>query len=233
MQRRRRETMRVAGRTTFHGKVVIEERELALQHAMDETGLPLDERLVFWTDGSRFRKYGLSGAGVVFTTPNCAEWVTKSFTLQYGLYSGSEDTELFAIKSAIDIAVETFAGYRRAGQSEPALSKLVIYNDCSSVLTNIASWEPYTVYATYVREPLFRHISKMSGRLQDLGIQIELRWVPGHSEVPGNELAHRIAQAAAYASHSSASDVVACNSESTGRIKPYRDLSTHSDTWAT
>ena len=40
------------------------------------------------------------------------------------------------------------------------------------------------------------NIIAKSVELQKLGVEIHLHWVPGHTNVPGNELAIRVAQKA-------------------------------------
>lgn len=205
---RRRSMMVKSGTITFPGKVIIEEREGALQYAQRETGLASKERMVLWTDGSRFRNDRLAGAAVVFQRAGSSEWINNSFTLEGELFAGSEDSELFAIKAAIEIAAETISRDKEQGIAHVPITELVIYCDCSSVLANIAAWEPYTELATHIREPLFRIIARTAAGLRKLGVQIELRWVPGHTQLPGNEQAHSIAQRAARASDPTVSTAV-------------------------
>lgn len=198
--KRRRKEMIKSGRTTFPGKVVIEERGIALQCAQhEEAHAATMERVVLWTDGAHFGSERLAGAAVVYQKADESEWTKMPFTLRGDTFSGSEDSELFAVNAAIEIAANTAADCRQDGNLKVILLEVVVYCDSSSVLANISTWEPYTERTTHIREPLFRGIARNAAALHQQGVKLELRWVPGHSDVAANEQAHAVAQKAARA----------------------------------
>ncbi|KAF2639865.1 hypothetical protein P280DRAFT_51469 [Massarina eburnea CBS 473.64] len=57
-------------------------------------------------------------------------------------------------------------------------------------------WQAAGYQAQGLPNPLTRQIAKQAYRLQQLGVtKTSLHWCPGHSKVPGNELADKISRA--------------------------------------
>ncbi|KAK4084409.1 uncharacterized protein Triagg1_889 [Trichoderma aggressivum f. europaeum] len=142
-----------------------------------------------------------SGAAVVYKTKRDEHWNIKYFTPA----SRGRDTvftELAAIAHALTIAMTERALYlddnRKHSNGKARWSKVTIFSDCISALQKICKLREGAVAdARLICDPLLHHIMTMSQYFYGNGVQLELRWVPGHSQVKGNCLADTAARYAA------------------------------------
>ncbi|KAF2101212.1 hypothetical protein NA57DRAFT_53189 [Rhizodiscina lignyota] len=152
------------------------------------------DRLVLWTDGSYLTGDREGGAAVVHRGLRRGDggW-SRGFTVR-GLYR-SVDLELIALMLAMEQAVELIM----ADPSPPAsreeddrtlLPKIVILTDCQSALFRL---ENFTRGEQQENSWLAEEITRYSSILRDRGYWTELRWVPGHQGIRGNERADNVA----------------------------------------
>lgn len=83
--------------------------------------------------------------------------------------------------------------YHNNGYEKPPdpCAVAVIYSDCQNALRRIGN----SISGEAIIAQIIRNQAK---ELQELGDKAELHWCPGHSKVPGNELAYRLAKEATF-----------------------------------
>jgi ribonuclease HI len=152
-------------------EVIIEDRETAVtthSKLTTETKGPL----VIYTDGSGFE--GRVGAAAV--GPDChrhSQMGTEATTTVYA-------AELRAIGLALEIALET-----------PTQNGVVIFSDSQAALRALC--RPRMPSGQVYLERCLDHLALLSDRGR-----VQLRWIPAHQGIPGNELADQNAKQAAH-----------------------------------
>ncbi|KAL6701742.1 hypothetical protein J3F84DRAFT_355648 [Trichoderma pleuroticola] len=142
-----------------------------------------------------------SGTAVVYKIKRDKDWNMKHFTLtSRGL--DTVFTELAAIAHALTIAMAERALYlddnKKHSNGKARWSKVTIFSDCTHALGKIRKLlESAIADARLICDPLLRQIMTMLQYFYGNGVQVELRWVPGHSGDPGNCLADTAARYAA------------------------------------
>lgn len=179
----------------FPDHIFIEERPVATQysHAIFERGI-IDRCLVIWVDASvdasadarppTRRANRISASAVRYLDLSSQDWmefVTLN-TLQYGT-KFSFEAEFIAVHEAFRIACKLTDDFDR----------LVILSDCQQVLRGIRSGWGYTSLSN---RDLHSGLLSYANLLYDLGITVELRWVPAHSSIEGNEQVDQLAMRA-------------------------------------
>jgi ribonuclease HI len=166
------------------GTVHVQNEETAKNTAF---GWDEQERLTFWTDGSRQENKSV-GAAVVWLDGQNGDYHRK------GTYLGNNkeifDAELFALGEAVKHA---------AREAEDARN-ITIFTDSQATLTRIQDDTEGPGQA------LTRRIIAWEKEIIDSGREIEYRWCPGHAGVPGNEEADQTAKSAAAKNTATLSD---------------------------
>jgi ribonuclease HI len=187
----------------FYGEIIIQKfgDALSCAHQASQPRTESGNELILWVDGSVSRKPSSSGAAVVYKRKiHDSDWVKEAFCLTD--INGSHEAELFAIRAALQTAVGKAQPAERNNDTDgdhgPAITKVIIFSDSQSALNHIPKPPPSGSKITMMKEDrLAWSIATESFRLNQLGISLELRWVPAHMDVPGNEEADKVAKRAA------------------------------------
>lgn len=201
--------LQVTADLRFHGQVIIESREDAILTATNTRNSgPGDEpwQLVFFVDGSRFTNIKdkrkrkapqsgkASGAAVVYQRLD-QEWEERTFCLAYGLKS--KITKMAAIAEALAIALSQILLLSKCQDENKA--KVVIFADCQAAIHHVNKFQRTSPSEGRVHnDPIVRKLVTRSQYLRILGVEVEIRWVPGHSGVEGNVRADAAARSAAW-----------------------------------
>ena len=156
----------------FKADIIIRCKKKALEEARK-----LQAGLVLWTDGSKLDQ-GQVAAAVCWEDNPTGRWREKSEYL--GKNKEIVDAELWAILEALDIANTSAIG------SEVPVT---IFCDSQKALNAIAHPSTCQEYR-FLRDLIY----KRTETLHRNGHHIKLIWVPGHSEILGNEKAHVVAR---------------------------------------
>lgn len=200
----------------YKGHILVENRDEARRFALLMERLPHRtekvHRIILWTDGSVVHNCG-AGSVVWKRPPDHKEWDGKGYPLPYKT-NCSVLTEVFAISHALEIAVDQLKSLRCLAskafcdegcevQIQPEY-RVFVFTNSREALDIIRSGRPMRgreaveSWHDYIHKCI-RHYNE----LRQLGANIQLRLVPGHNGVPGNEEAHKVANTTA---HSLASD---------------------------
>lgn len=157
-----------------------------------------EKELFFYVDGSSFYKRGkrnarkCSGAAVVFQADDGQDWQERVFPLPSK--SDASTAEMAAISEGMAVALSQTL-IRPAG-----VRKVVIFSDSQEALSRVNQLRQHTFSQEWLCDELNSVLRKLITRSQyfgRLGISVELRWVPAHSGVEGNERADAAARSAA------------------------------------
>ena len=151
----------------FTGKIVIQERKIALKEAKEDTS-----DLILWSDGSRGDAGG-AGAAVVWKSPRLFGWNVCKISL--GKNKEIWDAELWGISKALKIAL-------RESTSQRA-QRITVFSDSQSALKQLQEARNNTGQALRIQ------IFKWSKQLYTQGKELILRWIPSHQGIEGNERA--------------------------------------------
>ncbi|KAL6876737.1 hypothetical protein J3F83DRAFT_726909 [Trichoderma novae-zelandiae] len=195
----------------FCGKVFIPPKHTALARATNIFEENTDQHhFVFFVDGSLITKIDAesgsvvtcSGAAVVYKPRGGDQpWVEQYFAPPK-CERGSDRIEVIAILDGLKFAAVETDQFRRCdpGDSDdmPAKLKVTIFSDCTSALQLLHKLQSKTIAKSpLLDDPVIRELIAVSQYLRRNGIELELRWVPGHSLNEGNTLANGAAQYAA------------------------------------
>ena len=172
----------------FPNEVIIERRAPAIdfaRHAFSRGRI--DRCFVIWVDGSvqprlpRKREV-ISASAVGWLDSSSSAWI-ESVTLS-GLEHSTAcvmQAELTAIREAFRIA------YDRVDEFD----RLTIFSDSQPVLKGLRD---QSTFSFLPGKGVMDDVLWYANRLYDLGLNVELRWVPGHSHVKGNERVDKLAR---------------------------------------
>ena len=139
------------------------------------------DTLIAFTDGSCHPNPGPCGAGACVYLPHEA---TPVFLKQPVSKHGSILLgEMIAIKMVLDFILEKL-------YQKKEIKDVLILSDSSSVGLLTLGWEP-TQHKTTSKDILTE-----LKQIQSKGVQVDIRWTPGHAEIQGNEEADRLAKEA-------------------------------------
>ena len=126
-----------------------------------------------YTDGSAYAGIMIGGAGVVITNGDTAEpTVIENIHIKGALYTCSYDEEKRAMVHAIDWI------HHHCESTQ----KVAIFTDSQSLCMALLGSTP--------------NLDTLRKKICDVKCHLTIQWIPGHSEIPGNELADTVAKAA-------------------------------------
>ena len=180
---------------TFTGLITIQDRLSAIsqalsEHAKDGTLRTEPGRHSFHVDAAVSQEHGISGIAVVHKTDRqywASLWTAKGYRIREALEQ--TNAEAWAISQALQVTLEKVHTDRAKLKPHDPCSLAVVYSDCTSALEMISSGSSNS-------GKVVQKIIAQSVELQRLGVDVHLHWVPGHRNVPGNELADLVAKRA-------------------------------------
>ena len=174
----------------FAGSIIIQSRRQAMIQALSDDTPPGPQEvelrtspLFYHSDAAVSKKDNLTGLAVVSKSRD-QKWITQGYRIY--LYMEQTDAETWAIERALDCALDEIRSRTSKG-TQHACKSVVIYSDCTAALRRISRNFDADVVQRIIGQSL---------ELKQLGIDVELHWVPGHSNVLGNELADMVAKRA-------------------------------------
>lgn len=144
------------------------------------------KQCLYYTDGSAIR--GEVGSAVYAPRePGGKAWSQQRYVGPFR-ESNVYAAELYGIYMALKRTYDLLR--RSAGRNRPLLRRIVVFSDSQSAL--LSCRRPDRQSGQHILETIAALISKLRKR----EIQIELRWIPGHADVEGNEVADVLAKEA-------------------------------------
>lgn len=123
------------------------------------------------------------------------EWEERTFCLAAGLTSNI--TEMAAIAEGLAIALSQILLFSSGQRKDKA--KVIIFADCQAAIHHVNKFQRTSPSEGRVYgNPIVRKLVTRSQYLRSLGVEVEIRWVPGHSGVEGNIRADAAARSAAW-----------------------------------
>ncbi|KAM7184544.1 hypothetical protein V8F33_012921 [Rhypophila sp. PSN 637] len=203
--------------------IIIEKRKHAFPYAKffdDDASSPEDDNgssdsgnmdlssghLVIWTDAS-WHKY-FAGVGLVFRNQQKEkEWLEYGYTILPPLPKDFS-YELLGIGLALKTAAEQVAAssHSKSSSSEraAAIKRVTISNDSQDAIHKSEKHiHNYFGVPLFGPEPVYGGVQTLSTgaksleQLWDHGVEVEIRWSPGHCGIQGNERADEVAKLAA------------------------------------
>ncbi|KAL8688979.1 MAG: hypothetical protein Q9218_005240 [Villophora microphyllina] len=182
----------------FAGQVIIQDHIPAIRQALsehDEGGTPRLQdpgRQVFHVDAAVLHTETTTGLAVVHQVHRHVSephWLAKGYHIEQRL--NTDDAEAWAISRALQLALEEKDAGSPSMNPEDTYSSVVIYSDSISVLRKIKNATGWSGVGNVKQK-----IVDQSKQVQRLGTEVELHWVLGHKNIPGNALADIIAKRA-------------------------------------
>ena len=133
-----------------------------------------------WTDGSVPGGLGQGGAGIHIKRTKCVTATSLSFST--GLWATSYSAETLAILHALEWCI--------SHSKTCNFESIIFFSDSLSVLSTLSTPLPYlTPKSLSNTQSLLNSLSQSKA--------VHLQWIPGHSSLPGNDLADSLAKAGA------------------------------------
>lgn len=179
----------------FAGQIIIQDRLTAMsqalsEHTKDGTLRTEPGRHSFHVDASVSSEDEIAGIAVVHKTHRqywASPWTAKGYRIRETL--DQIDAETWAIWQALQVIIEKVHADRAERKPQDPCNLAVVYSDCQSALQNIGN-------SSSDGGEVVQRIIAQSMELRWLGVGVHLHWVPGHRNIPGNELADLVSKKA-------------------------------------
>ncbi|KAJ5737701.1 uncharacterized protein N7483_002826 [Penicillium malachiteum] len=189
---------RYSAATQFTGRTVVESRFRArvfAEHMMMRP--PIDGHThchTLWTDGSLVGGRRAGGAVVWRNHPE-DDWKSLKRRINFET-SDSNLPEVMAVSMAMDKAVD-LVRTARSTRNTALLDEVFIFTDSTFTVRVVRSaWigSRGARRGWYFIRPWVDQLLESYAELRAMGVRVELHWVPGHSGVEGNSMAHNAAR---------------------------------------
>lgn len=205
----------LAVKTVVGGKVVVRDADSAAMTATKWNNANNQDSLAIWTDGSRLEGKWVGGAAVYQEEDE--KWKGRGIHL----WCNKEvyDAEQYALAEGLDVAITL----KEDGTLERrGINRIALFTDTQAALDRIQTDAPGP------GQYLAQRIAAREIILLAAGITTEHHWIPGHKDVTGNEVADRVAKAAARSNKPDPSDFddvegFTGNEVSTILLRPWAD----------
>ena len=137
-----------------------------------------DQWIHVYTDGSAFRGTSKAGYGVLIHYPDGS---SGELSGACGENASNYVAEIAAIETALDYIKNFFDTFPERKQS------IVIFTDSMSALQGLEN-DPT------VNEEFTIILKTCHGIIETYGVEIVMQWIPGHSNIPGNDKADTLAK---------------------------------------
>ncbi len=161
----------------FPGQIFIEEKNRAVDIAKNDHA-----DLTLWCDGSKLDQGGAGAAVVWKENRQSNEWITQKITL--GKNKEIFDAEMWGISEAVKVA-------EKKGSRVQQPLAISIFCDSQTAINRLKMMDSKAGQA--LKSQVYRKVEQLTQQKH----KISLRWVPGHSNVEGNEKADMAAKEAA------------------------------------
>lgn len=222
-KRREKALWKATSDLQFCGDIIIEQsREDAIATAKEVSSKSNanGHHMAFFVDGSMFMEpkkkskssisgsksslVTLCGAAVIYkSSEDSQDWHERHISLLHE--RNSDQAELSAVAEGLADATTKMMHFKSKNRVEfekiASNYKVIIFTDSQRALTMVDKLrgEKFVAEDQVRSHPIIRKIITRSQYLHRIGIHLELRWVPGHSGVEGNDRADAAAQRAAKA----------------------------------
>ncbi len=177
----------------FAGQIMIQDHISAMHQALSEhtqNGVlrTTPGRHSYHVDAAVSCGNGLTGLAVVNKTSRKegSPWTARGYRIMEAM--DQDDAEAWAIWQALQVVKEKVQDDRTNSRKD-SCSVAVIYSDSQAAIQRVAG-------RACGGEKVAQRIIDCSIELQELDIEVHLHWVPGHKNVPGNELADLVSKKA-------------------------------------
>src|SRR5690348_5564865 len=139
-----------------------------------------NSNIILYSDELKNEQLNKLGAGVFYTI-NFVKNQARSQSFSWNLGAGMEvfDAELFALEKAFKIAWE---------KKQEFIKKVWIFSDSQAAIKRLqnSSLKADQYYIQFIR--------KWAEKFKNNHILLQLKWIPGHMNILGNELADKTAK---------------------------------------
>ena len=132
-----------------------------------------------YTDGSAFKGTTFAGFGVYLKFP---DGTSLDFSDACGRTCSNYEAEVKALRTAVELIHQSFD----LNEHEP--KDIIIFTDSKSALQAMENLQ------TNTNEEITYLVKATHNLLSSYDIQVTMQWIPGHSKIPGNEHADKLAK---------------------------------------